>query len=279
MSLNVLCIGDVVGKPGRRMLADHLGELIRQREIDLVVVNAENAAGGSGITNEMFKKLLHYGVDVVTLGDHVYRRKEIAISLINSKPIVRPANLSAQAAGKTWTVVPTKSGKAQAAVACLLGHLGMSPADLPWAWAERLVSEFPAEARVRVLDFHAEATGEKVAMGWLMNGRFSIVFGTHTHVPTADACILDAGTAYITDVGMTGPYDGVLGRKKERILHHLTTSMPTPFDVATDDPRLSGVIVSVDEATGKALAIERIEIRGYKQGGLGESEPDDRGGD
>jgi hypothetical protein len=272
MPLKILCVGDVVGKPGRRMLADHLGELISQYQLDLVVCNAENAAGGSGITNQMFRKLLHYGVDAVTLGDHVFRKKEIATSLESSDRIVRPANISAKAAGRPWTVVPTKSGSVRASVACVLGQMYMGNYNMPWETVDQYLAAVPAEVKVRILDFHAEATAEKVAMGWFCNGRASIVFGTHSHIPTADACILDGGTAYITDVGMTGPFDSVLGRKKERVLYAMTTSMPTPFEVALGDPRLNAIVVAVDEQTGKALGIERLEIRGYRAGGLGERE-------
>jgi metallophosphoesterase (TIGR00282 family) len=262
MSINILCVGDVVGKPGRRALADHLATLIAQHAIDMVVCNGENLAGGSGLTPQLFNKCLRYGVDVMTLGDHVFRKKEIATSLEASERIVRPANISAKAAGKRWTVVPTKSGQTPVAVCCLLGQLYMGTADSPWAAADEFFAAVGAQAKVRVLDFHAQATGEKVAMGWHCNGRASIVFGTHTHVPTADACVLDGGTAYISDVGMTGPYDGVLGRRKDRVLYHLTTAMPAPFDVATDDVRLLGVLVKVDEETGKAQSITPIEVRG-----------------
>jgi metallophosphoesterase (TIGR00282 family) len=262
MPLNILCIGDVVGKPGRRLLADLLPELIRQRSIDLVVCNAENAAGGSGLTPQIYTKLLNYGVDVVTLGDHVYRKREITASLSASDRIVRPANLNAKALGRRWTAVPLKSGLHQAAVCCLLGQMYMTASNSPWAAIDQILSEIPPSIKIRILDFHAEASSEKIAMGWHCNGRMSIVFGTHTHVPTADARILDGGTAYVSDLGMTGPYDSVLGRRKDRVLYALTTSMPTPFSVARDDPRMCGILVSVDPNTGKALTIERIEVAG-----------------
>ncbi len=275
MSINILCIGDVVGKPGRRMLAEHLKELIREHQVELVVCNPENAAGGSGLTPQIFRKLLHYGVDAMTLGDHVYRKREITSVLSESDRLVRPANISAQAIGRRWTVVPTKSGQAQAAVACVLGQMFMGSADSPWATVEELLAEIPPDVKVRVLDFHAEASSEKIAMGWFLNGRASIVFGTHTHVPTADACILDGGTAYISDLGMTGPYDSVLGRRKDRVLYHLTTQMPTPFAVAEGDPRLYGILVAVDEATGKATDIQQIVVRGYRPGAEEQPEADE----
>ena len=262
MAVQILCIGDIVGKPGRRMLADHLPGLIRERGVDLVIANGENAAGGSGITPALFRKLMHYGVDVVTLGDHVYRKKEIAVSLASNACIVRPANISPKAAGRGWTVVPTKSGQHMVGVTCILGQLFIGNYNSPWEAADRILGEMPAEAKIRVIDFHAEATSEKVAMGWHCNGRASIVFGTHTHIPTADARVLDGGTAFISDVGMTGPYDSILGRKKDRVLYALTTSMPTPFEMAEGDPRLYGLLVSVDPETGKAASAELIDIRG-----------------
>ena len=259
--MNILCVGDVVGKPGRAVLAEQLPGLIAQRRIDLVVCNAENAAGGSGITPQLFQTVLRAGVDVVTLGDHVYRKREIVSSLQQSDRIVRPANLAAPALGRRWTVVPTKNGACRVGVACILGQLYIGTYNSPWAAADEVMNEMPADVKVRVVDFHAEASSEKIAMGWHLNGRASIVFGTHTHIPTADARILEGGTAFISDVGMTGPYDGVLGRKKDRVLHALTTSMPTPFDVATGDVRLCGVLVGVDADSGKAVSIERIEVR------------------
>jgi len=260
--MNILCIGDVVGKPGRGLLADHLRDLINKRQIDFVVCNAENAAGGSGITPQIFKKLLHYGVDVVTLGDHVYKKLQIVTALKDSNQIIRPVNLSPEAAGKGWTVLTTKSGLHTAAVVSVMGQTYMRSCDSPWQSVDQVLREIPADVKIRIVDFHAEATSEKIAMGWHLNGRVSIVFGTHTHVPTADARVLDGGTAYISDVGMTGPYDSVLGRRKDRVLHALTTSMPTPFEVARDDPRLAGVLVTVDPASGRASAIERIEVAG-----------------
>jgi hypothetical protein len=259
--MNILCVGDVVGKPGRDVLAEQLPKLIAERQIDFVVCNAENAAGGSGLTPQLFGAVLRSGVDVVTLGDHVYRKKEIVSSLQQSDRIVRPANISASALGKRWTVVTTRSGLHRVAVTCILGQLYIGTYNSPWAAADDILAQIPADVKIRVVDFHAEASSEKIAMGWHLEGRASIVFGTHTHIPTADARVLAGGTAFISDVGMTGPYDSVLGRMKDRVLHALTTSMPTPFDVATGDVRLCGVLVSVDPATGRALSAERIEVR------------------
>jgi hypothetical protein len=244
------------------VLAHCLPELIRDRNVDLVVCNAENAAGGSGMTPAIFQKLQSYGVDAFTMGDHVYRKKEIIPALEKSDRIVRPANLSIQAAGKRWTVVSTKSGSCRVSVACILGQMYMGQNDSPWTAIDRVLAEMPQEVRVRVVDFHAEASSEKIAMGFHLNGRVSVVFGTHTHIPTADARILDGGTAVISDLGMTGPYDSVLGRRKDRVLSSLTTNMPAHYEIAMGDPRLCGILVAVDPFTGKAISIERIEIRG-----------------
>ncbi len=275
MSINILCIGDVVGRAGRGVLADHLRSLIDEHEIEFVVCNAENAAGGSGLTRQIFEKLIKYGVDVVTLGDHCYRKREIVEVLEKSPQIVRPANLSASAAGRRWTIAQTKSGSYRVGVAALLGQMYMGSADSPWSAADNVLAEMPDDVKIRVLDFHAEATSEKIAMGWHLNGRASVVFGTHTHVPTADARVLDKGTAYISDVGMTGPYDSVLGRRKDRVLGHLTTSMPKHFEVARGDPRICAVLAAVDPETGRAESIKRIEVKGrVPEGGAYDS--DDR---
>jgi metallophosphoesterase (TIGR00282 family) len=262
MSINVLCIGDVVGRPGRKVLAEQLGDLIRQRSVDFVVCNAENAAGGSGLTPVIFQKLLGSGVDAVTLGDHAYRKKEIIPLLQSSDRIVRPANLSPLAAGRRWTVLPTKSSACRVGVACALGQMYMGQNDSPWGAIDGVLAEMPADVKVRIVDFHAEASSEKIAIGYHLDGRASVVFGTHTHIPTADARILDGGTACISDVGMTGPYNSVLGRRRDRVLSALTTSMPAHFEIAMGDVRLCGLLVAVDPATGKATSVERIEVAG-----------------
>lgn len=239
-----------------------LAGLVRQKQVDLVVANGENIAGGSGITPNLFNKLRSYGVDVVTLGDHIYRRMDIVPTLTASERIVKPANLSAQAAGRTFTVVQTNSG-ASVAVFSLLGRIFMNmPADDPFAAADKIISQLPAGVKIRVCDIHAEATSEKVAMGHFLDGRVSLVFGTHTHIPTADAKILPGGTGFQADLGMCGPYDSVLGRRKDRVVKHMTTNMPHSFDVATGDVRMCGVLVEVDNETGKTTHIERIEVKG-----------------
>lgn len=260
--VRILCIGDVVGKPGRQILAEQLPRFIREKSVDLVVCNAENAASGSGLTPQMFSKLLRYGVDVVTMGDHVYRKRDLVATLTQSEQIVRPANLLPSAAGRTFTVVKTKDGKHPVAVSAMLGQMYMGCHNSPWPVINEVWNEIPDSVCLRVLDFHAEATSEKIAMGWYLDGRATVVFGTHTHVPTADARVLPQGTAYVTDVGMTGPYLSVLGRRKEAVLSALTTGMPTMFAVASDDLRMCGVLVTADARTGQASAIERVEVCG-----------------
>lgn len=260
--MTILCIGDVVGRPGRTVLADNLRTFINERKVDLVVCNAENAAGGSGLTPQIFKKLLNYGVDVVTLGDHAFRKRDVISTLMESDRIVRPANLARGAVGKRWTVVPTKNNQYHIGVACLLGQMYMGNNDSPWTASDNIMTEMPQDVKIRVIDFHAEASSEKVAMGYHLDGRASLIFGTHTHVPTADARILPGGTAIISDVGMTAAYDSVLGRKKERVLSYLRTSMPAHFEIATGDVRMAGVLAVLNPATGRAESIERIEVRG-----------------
>lgn len=256
-------MGDIVGRPGRQVVHQKLPALVKEKRVDLVVANAENIAGGSGITTNLFHKLRSYGVDVCTLGDHAFKKADIFPTLTASERIVRPANLSPQAAGRTHTVVTTNSG-IQVGVFCVLGRIYMShlPSDDPFACADRILSSFPKSVRIVVCDVHAEATSEKVAMGHYLDGRASVVVGTHTHIPTADAKVLPGGTAYLSDLGMTGPYDSVLGRRKDRVLKFMTQNMPHPFDVATGDVRLCGALAEVDETTGRAVSMERIEVTG-----------------
>jgi metallophosphoesterase (TIGR00282 family) len=262
MPLRILALGDVVGRPGRMVIHQKLPSLVRQRQVDLVVCNAENIAGGSGITRNLFDKIRSYGVDVVTLGDHIYKRIDIVATLQNSERIVRPANLSAQSAGRQYTVVQTNSG-VSVAVFSVMGRIFMNlPSDDPFAASDRVLKSLPAGVKVIVADVHAEATSEKVALGHFLDGRASFVFGTHTHIPTADAKVLAGGTAFITDLGMCGPYDSVLGRRKDRVIKYMSTNMPAPFDVATGDVKLCGALAEIDETTGRAISIERVEVQG-----------------
>ncbi len=258
VDLTLLCIGDVVGKPGRSVVAQAVPRLVKAHQIDCVIANVENAAAGSGLTDELYRKFLLYGVHLMTMGDHIYRRSDIVRVLAESDRLVRPANYPSEAAGRTLAVFETAAGP-RVALISLQGRLFMKPpCDCPYHAVDGVLRLIPPDVKTVVVDMHAEATSEKIAMGWHLNGRASLVFGTHTHVQTADERVLDQGTAYITDLGMTGPYDSVLGRRKDRVLHSLLTGMPAPFDVATDDPRLCGVLVKVDTETGWAHHIQRV---------------------
>lgn len=256
--MRLLLVGDIVGRPGKHACSQIIPRLIRDREIDCVIANAENASDGSGLTPAMYRKLRHYGIDVCTMGDHIYRRREIMPLLSSEERIVRPANFASEAAGRELAVVETRNG-APVAVVSLLGRTYMNiRSDCPFHAVDRVLAKIPPDVKVILIDVHAEVTSEKVAMGWYLDGRVSAVFGTHTHVQTADERILPNGTACITDLGMTGPYDSVLGRDKHAVVRALYTGMPHPYHVATDDARLCGAIVEVDSQTGKATSIERV---------------------
>lgn len=262
MDITLLCIGDVVGKPGRSVVSQAVPRLVKQRGIDCVIANVENAAAGSGLTEVLYNKFLRYGVHLMTLGDHIYRKAEALQILDRSECAVRPANYPPQSVGREFAIYETAQGP-KVAVISLMGRLFMRPpCDCPFSAIERVLARIPQDVKIIVVDMHAEATSEKVAMGWYLDGRVSLVFGTHTHIPTADERLLDKGTAYITDLGMSGPYDSVLGRRKDRIIKYLTTGLPAPFDVATDDVRMCGVIVTVDGESGRAKAIERVMVSG-----------------
>ena len=259
MKLNILCIGDIVGRPGRRIIADTLKPLVKERGIDCVIANAENAAGGSGLTPQIYDKLLRYGVNLITLGDHTYRKRDIISTLETADNIVRPANFSPAAAGKSFALYRTGKGPTVAVVA-LIGRLFMKGSDCPYNAIDRILPQLRQKAEVVVVDFHAEATSEKIAMGYHLDGRAGLVFGTHTHGVTADERILPRGTGYITDVGMTGAHDSVLGRGVESVLNSFRTQMPVPFEIATGDVRMNGVLVTIDTNVNKAERIERIRV-------------------
>lgn len=257
--MRMLLVGDVVGKPGMRIVVRSLAQLKVRESIDLAVINGENAADGSGLTPGLYKELVEAGADAITLGDHIYRRNEIYEVLEKEPNIVRPANYPGDAPGREWAVVEAADGT-RVAVFSLLGRVFMRPVDCPWAAADRVLSQIPEEVRVRLLDFHAEATSDKQLMGRYLDGRVSAVLGTHTHVATADEQIFPGGTAFQCDVGMTGPHEGVLGRKYDRVLETTLTFRPTHFQVAKADVRLNGAIVDVDPETGKATAIRRLSL-------------------
>lgn len=258
MAVKLLCIGDVVGSPGRRVLTAGLGQLIDEHDVDCVVVNAENAANGSGLTPDTHAKIVRAGANLLTMGDHVYRRREIFPILETNEFIVRPANLPTGAPGRDFAIYTLSSGQRVAAF-CLLGRMFMNVlADCPFRAADRVIRAIPDDVRIIVVDMHAEATSEKVALGWHLDGRVSVLFGTHTHIPTADERVLPKGTAYVTDLGMTGPYDSVLGRRKDRVVGSIISGVPSKFDVANGDERMCGVMVEVDATSGRAQSIERV---------------------
>ncbi|MFA5088726.1 MAG: TIGR00282 family metallophosphoesterase [Candidatus Omnitrophota bacterium] len=259
--MNILCIGDIVGRPGRNVLGESLSELKKDFNLDVVIVNAENVAGGFGITPRVANYLLDIGCDVISLGDHVWDNKEALDYLDQNERIIRPANFPPGVPGRGWTIVTSASG-AKIAVINLLGRVFMRyNVDCPFRSLKEIVQEAKKVTDIIVVDFHAEATSEKMAMGFFMDGEVSAVVGTHTHIQTADEKILPKGTAYITDLGMTGAYDSVIGQKKEIIIQRFLTSMPLKFEIATDNVWLHGAVISVDEKTGRAQQITRIQRR------------------
>lgn len=259
MEVRILALGDVVGKPGRTVLKEKLPAFIEENNVDFVVANGENVAQGSGITPNLFKELIGAGVDCVTCGDHIWKRMEVKPLLEREPRLVRPLNYSEKAAGRGMTVLTSRNG-VRIGIATVVGRIFMGPASCPFQAAENALRLMPPEAHIRIIEIHAEATSEKVALAWKLDGVASLVFGTHTHIPTADARVLPNGTAYITDLGMTGPYDSVIGRDKKNVIFKFETGMHAPFSVALGDVRMCGVLVTVDDTTGKALAIERVEV-------------------
>jgi len=224
-----------------------------------VIANAENAAGGPGITNRLYRKVRAAGVALGTLGDHIYKKAEIIETLEKDGRICKPANFPPDAPGRDYALTTARDGTPVAAL-CVLGRQFMRPVDCPFRAADRVLRELEGQARVIVVDAHAEATAEKYLLGHHLAGRVSAVLGTHTHVPTADEQILPGGTAFISDVGMTGPYDSILGRRVDRVLFTTVTFIPSAFDVAEGDPRLGGALVDVDPTTGRATAIRRLML-------------------
>jgi 2',3'-cyclic-nucleotide 2'-phosphodiesterase len=255
--MRIFFIGDIVGAPGMMAIQHLLPALIAEEKIDLVIANAENAYRGSGLSPSQYRDLRAAGVDLVTLGDHIYKRQEIIATLEKEERICKPANYPKAAPGAEFALATARDGTPAAAV-CLLGRMFMRPVDCPFQAIDRVLQALPPEVRCVVVDMHAEATGEKILMAHFLKGRVSAVLGTHTHVATADERILPEGTAFITDVGMTGPYDSILGRRIDRVLMTTTTFVPSPFDVATGDPRLAGALVDLDPATGRATHIRRL---------------------
>ena len=258
--MKILFIGDTVGKAGRTIVHQHLKHLQEEYQVDLTILNCENAAAGFGITPKIADEFFDWGIDVLTSGNHIWDKKEILPYLDKNARLLRPANYPADNPGKGVSVLRTRSGE-EAAVLNLQGRVFMPPTDDPFRVADAELAKLPKHIKVIFVDMHGEATSEKVAMGWYLDGRVSAVVGTHTHVPTADETILPGGTAFITDVGMAGPFYSVIGVVKEDVIRRFLTSIPSKFESASQDGRLNGVFVEIDSHTGKARHIERIHRR------------------
>jgi 2',3'-cyclic-nucleotide 2'-phosphodiesterase len=256
---NLLFIGDVFASPGRSMVARHLKDIVAAGNIHLAIANVENAAGGFGVNPQLADELFGYGLDVLTTGNHVWDKREIYDYFAGHPRLLRPANYPEGLPGAGVVVVQASNG-VDCAVINLQGRVYMPQTDCPFRKADKLLSELPAHVKVRFVDFHAEVSSEKVAMGWYLDGRVSAMVGTHTHIPTADTRILPEGTGYQTDAGMTGPYNGVIGVDKQIILERFLTQMPVRMEAARHGAELHGVVVEVDEATGRAAAIRRITL-------------------
>jgi len=259
MPVKILFLGDIVGGPGRQAVARELHRLIDRYRIDLVIANGENAAGGFGITEEKARELFSLGIDVLTSGNHVWDKKESHPYLQREERLVRPANYPSGTIGRGATLVKTAGGVA-IGILNLEGRVFMNSLDCPFRVADREVAQLQEHTNIIIVDFHAEATSEKVALGWHLDGKVSAIIGTHTHVQTADERILPGGTAYITDAGMTGSFDSVIGVKKELAIERFLTQMPVRFEVAKKDVRMNGVAIEIDETSGSARSIERVSI-------------------
>jgi 2',3'-cyclic-nucleotide 2'-phosphodiesterase len=268
--VRILFIGDIVGRPGRELVRRGVAALIEHHRVDVVIANAENAAAGFGITREIGDQLIEWGVDVMTSGNHIWDKKE-ALDYIGAEPrLIRPANYPAGVPGRGSYVVRSKNGTS-VGVMNLMGRVFMLNIDDPFAVALREIELLRERTRIIFVDFHAEATSEKVAMGWHLDGRVSAVIGTHTHVQTADERILPKGTAYLTDVGMTGPHDSIIGVEIEPALGRFLTALPARFETAAGNPRLNAVTIDADERTGRAVDIERLSYSADEITALGRS--------
>jgi 2',3'-cyclic-nucleotide 2'-phosphodiesterase len=259
MPVKLLFIGDIIGKPGRQAVSRELHRLVDRHMVDLVVANGENAAGGFGITEETASDLFKCGIDVLTSGNHIWDKKDSLAFIIREERILRPANYPEGTPGRGSGVYRTAGG-VRIAVLNLEGRVFMNNLDCPFRTADREIARLKEETPIILVDFHAEATSEKNSLGWYLDGRVSAMIGTHTHVQTADERILPGGTAYLTDAGMSGSMDSVIGIKKEEAITKFLSQLPTKFEVAKNNLRLNGVVVEVDEMSGKALSMERINI-------------------
>jgi metallophosphoesterase (TIGR00282 family) len=259
--MRLLFVGDIVGQPGVAFLKDALPLVVARHAIDLVIANAENASGGSGLTPGAYRQIRAAGVDLVTLGDHVYKKQDIIPVLKQDDRLCKPANFPPDSPGRDVVLASARDGTLVAAF-CLLGRTFMRAVDCPFRAADRVLTDLADRAACVVVDMHAEATADKYLIGHHLKGRVAAVLGTHTHVPTADEQVLAGGTAFISDVGMTGPYDSILGRRVDRVLPTTISFVPSAFEVATGDVRLGGAVVDVDTATGRATGIRRLMVDG-----------------
>lgn len=257
--MRILCLGDVVGDPGMNAIEKRLPGIVRDEKIDFCVVNGENAKKGSGLNRTIFDKLIKSGADAVTAGDHVFKSRDFQKVLETEHRMLRPANLTPGVPGCSSSVIAARNG-VKVGVFIVLGRIFMKPMDCPFRVADREIQALGERADLIVVDAHMEATSEKIALGWHLDGRAAVIFGTHTHVATADERVLPRGTAYITDVGMTGAHLGVIGRKTEPVLKHLLSGVPYYFDLAEDDVRINGIIAEIDVARKRAVAIERFRL-------------------
>ncbi|MGI6128706.1 MAG: TIGR00282 family metallophosphoesterase [bacterium] len=255
--MRVLAIGDVVGKPGRQALNRFLPELRKELRFDLVVANGENAAGGFGLTKQVAEELWASGVDIITSGNHIWKKREIYPVLEQEERLIRPANYPSGAPGRGWTIWRNDKN-IRVAIINLAGRTFLECLDCPFRSIDALLPEIRPQSDIIIIDFHAEATSEKIAFGWYVDGRSSLVFGTHTHVQTADERILTNGTGYITDIGMTGPRDGVLGVDRGIIIERFLSQLPARFNLASGDVEIMGVWADIDPVTGRTLRIERL---------------------
>jgi 2',3'-cyclic-nucleotide 2'-phosphodiesterase len=256
--MRILFMGDVVGRPGRRAVRDLLPSLRADLAVDLFIANGENSAGGRGLTRETAEELFHAGVDIITSGNHIWDQREIISYLGQNVPVVRPQNYPPGTPGRGY-LVHDLGARGRVLVINLAGRVHLPELDCPFRAADRLLETLISRPPIVVVDMHAEATSEKVAMGWYLDGRVSAVLGTHTHIPTADARLLPGGTAYVTDVGMVGPRDSVIGVQVEPIIQHFLTCMPARFEVADGPVTFNAVLVEVNDQSGQATAIQRVD--------------------
>ena len=259
--MNILFVGDIFASPGRKIVADHLQDITATNHIDLTIANAENSAGGFGVTPAIAEELFAMGIDVLTSGNHIWDKREIYDYLGHQPRLLRPANYADGVPGSGLAVVKARNG-ARCAVINLQGRTYMPHTECPFRKADQILESLDPAIKVRFVDFHAELTSEKMAMGWYLDGRVSALIGTHTHIPTADTRILPGGTAYQTDAGMTGPYASVIGVETEVILKRFLTALPVRMEASKQNPELHAVIVDVDEITGRARAMRRHAVSG-----------------